>query len=101
MRRPRKFVNVKIKNLAKLTADFILENKFDRDQTNHSLGTTKVWSASTGRQAGSGTTHSKHQALLPQDGNRLRGGSLPYGRKHLNGVSDFFFDKSRHIACRH
>ena len=88
MRRPRKFVNVKIKNLAKLTTDFILENKFDLDQTNHLLGTTKVWSASTRRQAGSGTTHSKHQALLPRGGNSLRGGSLPHCRKHQNGMSD-------------
>ena len=85
MRRPRKLVNDYIKNLVKLTADFIPENKFDRDQTNHLLGTTEARSASTRRQAGSGTTLSKHQVLLPQDGNRLRGGSLLHGHRHLRG----------------
>ena len=47
MRKPRKFVNVNVKDLARLTTDNILENKPDRDQTNHGLGTTKVRSAST------------------------------------------------------
>ena len=100
MRRPRKLVGDSFKNLAKLTTDLILENKFDRDQANHLLGTTKVRSASTRTQAGSGTPLSKHQALLPQDGNRLRGGSLLHGHRHQSGVSDllFFFDKSRYIA---
>ena len=41
----KRIKNVYIKNhLAKLTTDFI-------DQTNNLLGTTKVWSASTQRQA--------------------------------------------------
>ena len=56
MRRPRKLVNVYIKNLAKLTTDFILESEFECDQTKHLLGTMKVQSASTRRQAESGTT---------------------------------------------
>ena len=90
MRRPRKLVNDYIKNLAKPTIDSILENKFARDQTNHLLGTTKVSSASTPRQAGSDTTLGKHQILRPQAGNRPRGGSLPHGHKHQNEVSDFF-----------
>ena len=75
-RRPRKFV----------TTDFILENKFDRDQANHLLGMAKLRSASTRRQAGSGATLGKHQALLPQDGNRLRGGNLLHGHRHQSGV---------------
>ena len=59
----------RIKSLAKLTTNFILENKFDRDQTNHLLGPMKVQSASTRRR----WTLSKRQVLLlPQDGNRLR-----------------------------
>ena len=49
------------------------------------LGTTMVLSASTRRQAGSGTTLSKHQALLPQDGNRLRGDSHLHGHRHQSG----------------
>ena len=49
-------MNVFFKNLAKLTTDFILESKFDCDQSNHLLGTTKVRSASTPKQAGSGMT---------------------------------------------
>ena len=58
---------------------------FERDQANHLLGTTKVRSASTRRQAGSGTSLSKHQVLLPQDGNRLRGGCLLHGHRHQSG----------------
>ena len=37
MRKSRNFANVCIKNLAKLTTDFIFD-KFDRDQTNHLFG---------------------------------------------------------------
>ena len=58
---------------------------------NHLLGMTKVRSASTRRQAGSGTKLSKRQVLLPQDGNRLRGRSLPHGHKYQSWVSDRFF----------
>ena len=56
--------NVYIEHLAKLTTDFMPESKFQCDQTNHPLGTTKVRSASTQRQAGNGTTVSQQQALL-------------------------------------
>ena len=56
-----------------LTPDFIQGSKFDRDQTNHSLGTPKALSVSTQRQAGGGATRSHQQALLPRDGNRLLG----------------------------
>ena len=87
----KRIVNDCRKNLAKLTTDFILESKFDRDQTNHLLGTTKVRSASIRRQAGSSATLSKHQVLLPQDGNRLRGESLLHGHRHQGGVSDRLF----------
>ena len=38
---PRKFVNVYFEKLAKLTTEFILESKFECDQTNQLLGTTK------------------------------------------------------------
>ena len=63
------------------------------DSPHRLLGTTKVRNASTQRQAGSGTTLSQQQALLPRDGNRLRAGSLPHGHRHHNGVCDnlFFF----------
>ena len=84
-------MNVYIKNLAKLTTNFITESKFECDQTSHLLGTTKVRSASTQRQAGSGTTFGQQQALLPQDGNRLHGGNLLHGHRHQNGVNDFFY----------
>ena len=77
----KRIKNVYIKNhLAKLTTDFI-------DQTNNLLGTTKVWSASTQRQAWSCTTLSQQQALLPRDSHRVRGGSLLHGPLHQNGVS--------------
>ena len=69
------------------------------DQTNHLLGTSKVRSASTQRQAGSGMTLSQQQALLRLDGNRLRGGSLLHGHRHQNEVSDFFY-KSKCFAYR-
>ena len=78
------------KNLAKLTTDFILESKFECDQTNQLLGTTKVRSASTQRQAGSDMTLSLQQALLPQGGDRLHCGSLLHGHRHQNGVVFFF-----------
>ena len=59
-----------------LTKDFIRGSKFDSDQINHSLGTTKALNASTQRQAGSGTTRSHQQALL---------------LRHQDGVNDNFF----------
>ena len=58
----REFVNDSFKNLAKLTTDFILESKFECDQTNNLLGTKKVRSASTPKQAGSGMTLDQQQA---------------------------------------
>ena len=85
--KPRKIANVYVENLAKLTTDFILESKFKCDQTNHLLRTTKVRSASTQRQAGSGLTLSQEQTLLPQGGTRLHGGS----HRHQHGVSDNFY----------
>ena len=91
IRRPRKVVNVYVKNLAKLTTDFILESKFVCDQTNQLLVTTKVRSASTQRQAGSDMTLSLQQALLPQGGNRLHGASLLHGHRHQTCVSDKCF----------
>ena len=51
-----------INNLAKLTPDFIPGSKFDSDQTNYSLGTTKALNVSTQRQAGSDTTRSHQRA---------------------------------------
>ena len=98
VRRPREFVNDHITNLAKLTTDFIFESKFECDQTNHLLGTMKVRSASTQRQAGSGMTLSQLRPHLPQDGVRLLGGSLLHGRRHQKGVGERFFNKSRCFA---
>ena len=91
MRRSRKLVKEYIKNLVKLSTDFILVNKFDRDQTNHLLGTMKALNVSIQRRAGGGATRIHQQALLPRDGNRLRGGSLLHGHRHPMGVSVFFF----------
>ena len=56
-------------------ADFILESKFECDQTNHLLGTTKVRSASTKTgwkwyYIGSGASSSS------KDGKCLHGGNL-------------------------
>ena len=71
---------------------FIPVNKFHSDQVNHSLGTMKALSVSTHRRAGGGTPRTHQQALLPREGNRLRGGNLLRGGKHQVGMnSDFSF----------
>ena len=78
--------------------DFIPGSKFDNDQLNHSLGTMKALSVSTQRRAGGGTTRSHHQAPLPRDGNRLRGGNLLHGRRHQDRVSDDCFSLSQGVS---
>ena len=75
--------------------DFIPGSKFDSDHINHSLGTMKALSASTQRQAGGGTTRIHQEALLPRDGNRLRGGNLLRGGKHQAGVNNEISYKPR------
>ena len=66
--------------------DFILESKFECDQSNHSHG-TKVRSESTQRQV-EVVRHSASSKLL-RDGNRMRG-SL-HGHRDQHVVRDDFF----------
>ena len=78
--------------------DFIPGSKFDNDQLNLSLGTMKALSVSTQRRAGGGTTRSHHQAPLPRDGQRLRGGNLLHVHRHTDGLSDNCFAHSQGVS---
>ena len=103
-KKPKEFKSDYIKSLARLRQDFIPVSKFDSDQVNHSLGTMKALSVSTQRRAGGGTTRTHQPALLPRDGNRLRGGNLLHGHRHQDGVNDCMFSlllpESRCFAFR-
>ena len=55
----------------------------------------KALSVSTQRRAGGGTNRFHQHALLPRDGNCLRGGNLLHGHRHQVGmIDDFSFDPS-------
>ena len=47
------------------------------------------WRVLLPHKAGEGTTRIHQQALLPREGDRLRGGNLLHGQRHQSGVNDF------------
>ena len=50
----------------------------------------KALGASTQRRADGGTTGSHHQAPLPRNGNRIRGGNLLHGHRHQDREDRYF-----------
>ena len=85
--KPSKSKSDNTKSMVKVRQDVIPVNKLVTTRWTIRLA---QWSESTPKLDGGGTSRIHQQALLPQDGNRLRGGILLHGHRHQIGVNEFF-----------